>query len=484
MTNSHDRFYVVVCDSVTGLNVTHTQSTPPTNIPLDPDTWDISVKVYYGTTVADPMVGEAIASGVVITNGQTTPVTVNLTSAVQVDTLTLANGKTAEGGNHGLGEPFQARVTANYKDSGGTPISALNGTDVTGSSDVIISGYDNTTAGSNTVTAAVGGLSSATVTVAVKTLKARVADADTAGGSHTLVVYQDETFAAAGSQNITIADITIRSSTAGGIKEITLTGTGYMFNLNDVGGGARSLTLQDITLKGLLSNTNPLVQIGDGSLTMNSGSTITNNEGDSLAGGVYVGSNCSLTMNPGSSISGNKSTSSTGGVVNNGTFTMNGGTISGNEGINFGGGVYNNGTFDMYNGVIINNKDTGTYGSGGGVYLTGGTFTMHHGEISGNEATTKGGGVYAGAPFTMDGGTISGNQTTGAGGDGGGVYVAGWGTFTKTDSSAISANTATGQGQQVYVIDNGGTGRLAKYRNDAAGTSVDLNSETAPGWGL
>ena len=49
--------------------------------------------------------------------------------------------------------------------------------------------------------------------------------------------------------------------------------------------------------------------------------------------------------------------------------------------------------------------------SGGGVYNTG-TVTMTSGTISGNTASNYGGGVNNSGTFTMNGGTISGNTSS------------------------------------------------------------------------
>jgi hypothetical protein len=65
---------------------------------------------------------------------------------------------------------------------------------------------------------------------------------------------------------------------------------------------------------------------------------------------------------------------------------MNGGTISDNRASSgSGGGVYVlSGTFTMNNGNIINNRALGEPSYGGGVYISSGTFTMNGGSISGN----------------------------------------------------------------------------------------------------
>ncbi|MDR2662551.1 MAG: carboxypeptidase regulatory-like domain-containing protein, partial [Treponema sp.] len=131
---------------------------------------------------------------------------------------------------------------------------------------------------------------------------------------------------------------------------------------------------------------------------------------------VSLGEYADLVMNAGSKITG----SSGGGVyVSSGTFTMNGGEISGNTSGGGGGGIYfSSSSFTMNGGEISGN----TSSSGGGVYVSSGTFTMNGGEISGNTVTSSsgGGGIYfSSSSFTMNGGEISGNTVTSGGG---GIY--------------------------------------------------------------
>ena len=205
--------------------------------------------------------------------------------------------------------------------------------------------------------------------------------------------------------------------------------------------------------------------------TVNSGVTLTLDENITLVGrseNTDSVINClggSLVINKGSKISGNTALSSHGGgvYISGGTFTMNGGIISGNTTRNTnsvsGGGVcVSSGTFTMNGGTISGN--TAVYG--GGVYISDGTFTMNEGTISGNTASRDGGGgVYVRGSFnyygtfTMNGGTISGN--TASNDDGGGVYVRGtsnyYGTFTM-NGGTISGNTAS-FGGGVYVSSSG-----------------------------
>jgi len=170
-------------------------------------------------------------------------------------------------------------------------------------------------------------------------------------------------------------------------------------------------------------------------------------------GGVVVEKGGAFTMTGGTvAYNATDETLDGGGVCNAGTFTMSGGVICANNSRN-GGGVYNEGTFTLSGGVIKNN---GAY-IGGGVYVAKGAFTMKAGEISGNNAvnddnenTREGFGagvyVYSLGEFNMSGGRITGNT---ASTHGGGVFV-GDGTYNDNENSArftmtageISGNTA------------------------------------------
>ncbi len=160
-------------------------------------------------------------------------------------------------------------------------------------------------------------------------------------------------------------------------------------------------------------------------------------------------------------------------AVNGGTFTMqNGASIAGNTNTSpgNGGGVYvSGGTFEMNGGDITGN----TALNGGAVYVGGGTFRMNAGTIGGDESAISGlgntadsgGGVYVSGSgiFEMNGGDITGNKANGTGGSNGGgaVYVTG-GTFRMNagtiggDESGITGigNTAD-SGGGVYVAASG-----------------------------
>jgi hypothetical protein len=138
-----------------------------------------------------------------------------------------------------------------------------------------------------------------------------------------------------------------------------------------------------------------------GTLTMNNGVTLQNNENTSgHGGGVYVEATGEFTIT-GGEITGNTALGG-GGVYVAGDFTMTGGKISENTAFGYddwdihetgyGGGVFieNGGSVTLSNCEISKNT---TIGNGGGVYVSGGSVIMTNCEISENEAP-RGGGVY------------------------------------------------------------------------------------------
>jgi len=236
--------------------------------------------------------------------------------------------------------------------------------------------------------------------------------------------------------------------------------------------------------------------------TINSGVTLILNNNITLNG--RSGNNDSLVciisgtliMNAGTKIIGNSfagndySYGSGGGVnVYNGIFTMNGGEISGNT-AQYGSAVFvKSSDFTMNDGEISGNTASN---SGGAVYNDDGYFTMNGGKISGNTAKW-GGGIYINdASFNMNGGKITNNTASGnSSSRGGGVCISG-GAFQMKDGEIFKNNT-TGNGGGVYIGDNSwagifkiaggviyGNNTTADLKNTAAnGTALYKNSSTA-----
>ncbi|MDR2734189.1 MAG: hypothetical protein LBC99_06015 [Spirochaetota bacterium] len=272
-------------------------------------------------------------------------------------------------------------------------------------------------------------------------------------------------------QNMNGASVQLTIEGVNSERRISLDGTGSLFT---VGPASGSNTTIELTLG------NNITLLGHGSGSGNSGRL------------VVVQNKAQLFMQSGSIISQNQMTpmegtypSGGGGVlVDNATFTMNGGTIENNISMDSGGGVVvrNNGTFSMYTGAAIRNNTANTtqapYAGGGGVRVDSATFAMMGGDISYNRlmgnvnsSDIGGGGVYVSGTgsFTMHDGTISGNISDK---DGGGVYLYNSASFTMSggviyglnETETFLRNTAENSDSAALYkyID-----ATAKYGNDA-----------------
>jgi hypothetical protein len=275
-----------------------------------------------------------------------------------------------------------------------------------------------------------------------------------------LLSFTPKTLSVTGNKNTTI---TIR----GNGHEVQLGSNGRLFTLGADPGSSLTLTLRDVTLRGISDNNDSLVRIETGgTLEMKTGSFITGNTFTSpYGGGVYI---------------------------DGGTFTMSGGAVNYNRASStstaYGSGVYvtGNGTFTMSGGAVSSNfayypSDPSASSYGGGVYIDSGTFTMSSGAVSRNGASSttssSGGGVYVAGngTFTMSGGGVSGNSaspyftynnsSSSSSYYGGGVYVASYGTFTMSGGAvsynsanpyySSSSGTSSSYGNGVYVASNG-----------------------------
>ena len=169
------------------------------------------------------------------------------------------------------------------------------------------------------------------------------------------------------------------------------------------------------------------------------------------SGGIAVQNSGNLEMFAGAVINGNESNA--GGVfIKGGTFTMHDGVIKNNENVDWatgGGGVLvYNGLFTMHGGEISDNT---SFEKGGGVcIINDSTFNMHGGIISGNTTMTgSGGGVaVSSSSFTMSGGTISDNTAKSL--HGGGIYNANLGSITISGGIIINNTALEMHGGGIY----------------------------------
>ncbi len=197
-------------------------------------------------------------------------------------------------------------------------------------------------------------------------------------------------------------------------------------------------------------NTN-MLSIGDGTLILEENITLKGKcTGINVFAGInLVDNNATAIMRAGSTIQvrGFSSAISVGGK---GNFIMEGGLISGNVSpIYSGGGIsISGGTFTMKDGVIKDNYA----GDGGGVDVWGGTFIMEGGWIGSNEAL-KGGGTALGIKITSGqgygGGVHIGNNS---GAEVKGKFIMKGGTIYGSNS-AISPNKSQSGGAALYLRD-------------------------------
>ena len=207
---------------------------------------------------------------------------------------------------------------------------------------------------------------------------------------------------------------------------------------------------------------------GGGGLYIEGGVTLTMDGGkiyDNKAvkgGGVclYTISTKLAKMNmSGGTISGNTARGDGGGVyVSGGTFTMSDTAVISDNAANYGGGVYLTAAsqLTMDNGAISNNTANG---HGGALYMqdVGGAdlFTMNNGVMDGNFAGDKGGGIFseANSSIIINDGTISGSTAN----NGGGIYLSSESSVSdergtlSMKAGSISGNTAYEHGGGVYV---------------------------------
>ena len=171
---------------------------------------------------------------------------------------------------------------------------------------------------------------------------------------------------------------------------------------------------------------------------------------------------------------------STGGGIHMaaGTLTISDTEITGNSATTSGGGIH----IVTSTSVSIsdsNISDNTAKTSGGGIHMAAGTTTITNSEISGNTTTTStgttGGGIHLG------GGTlsISGTEITDntANTSGGGIHMA-TGSLTITDSE-ISGNTATTSGGGIHMVNNASGKSLT-----ITGSDITNNTANTSGGGI
>jgi len=286
--------------------------------------------------------------------------------------------------------------------------------------------------------------------------------------------------------------------------DTTLTGLTIQNGKAQSGGGIQNygrLTTTDCIISGNLATLQGGGIYNEGTLNLNSGTSIANNVADNNAfaggGGIYSYFG-TVNINGGASITNNKATHVTtdnlngqfvggfaGGIYSDhSTVTMNGGTVSGNTASFCTGGIYNDegSILTINDGVISGNSAIRgggifSFGSGGGVVNTDkNTVVINGGLITGNTATLQGAGVFVDMndKILITGGTISNNVATQ---DGGGVFIDSGSLLTMTGGT-ITGNSAT-------AIDSSGGGLYLYQGSAVLGPGVSIsNNKAVSGGGI
>jgi hypothetical protein len=276
-------------------------------------------------------------------------------------------------------------------------------------------------------------------------------------------------------------------------REVIINGCGRILNVKPgavltVGGGV-TLTLRNITFRGIAGNTTPLFKVwAGGKLILEEGATFVDNKTAGDVGGVWVNGGV-LILNEGAEIKGMEARRGGGTLIDgNGKFYMYGGTIGGElsadgntaSGENGGGGVLvANGIFNMYGGTIRSNEAAYAHSGGGVCVLDGGTFNQNAGSIKGNSAreSNSGGGVGiigSTANFVMNNTAVIEENSAREVNSGGGLYLdLARGTFT-INNGTIKKNTAHGtdSGGGLYIAGRGDTGSPYGTRNFAMNRGI------------
>ena len=263
------------------------------------------------------------------------------------------------------------------------------------------------------------------------------------------------------------------------LTDLKLVGNGTQYDYDGAAIGisdGASLTIGDGTvISGFSGKKTGGAILANGTLIM-TGGQITGNIAATNGGAISVGTTGSATIS-GGEISDNKAVSGAG-IYVGGTLTMTAGTIKDNVASSEGGGIAiaTTKTADISGGLITSNDAK----SGGGIY-TAGTLTLSGTvAITNNTSTTTGAGVGISSPngagadttkfgkLIMQGGTISGNTATT---NGGGIYGAGR-SHCEIAGGEISSNTAD-LGGGIYF--NGSYNLL----HTVSGTTITKNNATS-----
>jgi CSLREA domain-containing protein len=219
---------------------------------------------------------------------------------------------------------------------------------------------------------------------------------------------------------VSISAVTIQSSGESGISNsgtLTVTNSTVSGNSAAYGGGIYNNTGILTLISSTVSGNNAIFTGGIrnffGTVTLTN-STVSGNNAEDDGGGI---SNAGTLTLINSAVSGN-SAAYGGGIFNGGTLMLTNSTVSGNNaGVGGGGGIDNDGTLTLTNSTVSGNSAAR---SGGGISNTAGTVNLFSATVTGNLADANldfdgtGGGVYvSGGTFNFQNTILAGNSVLG-----------------------------------------------------------------------
>ena len=130
--------------------------------------------------------------------------------------------------------------------------------------------------------------------------------------------------------------------------------------------------------------------------------------------------------------------------------------------------------------IIQNNKITGSYNSGGGLYIWSDKSKISNCEIKNNSTEKTGGGIYFSnsmGSYVLENCNITGNK---ASENGGGVYLD-YGTYAMLGTMNITGNTVNGAANNLYVVN--AVGLASGSSSLSTGSQIGLTTSSTPAEG-
>ncbi|CAN1211352.1 Filamentous haemagglutinin FhaB/tRNA nuclease CdiA-like TPS domain-containing protein [Tumidithrix helvetica PCC 7403] len=354
--------------------------------------------------------------------------------AVNIDGMTVANGRVSS--TQGAGILVNTGATLNLTNSviaNNTIVTANSGSDGAGLANNGTATLTNVTLRNNTAADDGGGIKNAgLLTISNSTISNNTAigTSGTSGGGGIINV-------TSGTLNLNNTIVSGNNArVGGGLRNdgtVTIDGVTFSGNTASSFGGAiartnnSTLAIANSILSGNTAQTGGGF-FGIGAVTLTN-STISGNFASNNGGGIANVGAVTLTN---STVSGNSASNNGGGITNIGAITLTNSTVSGNFAGNNGGGIANVGAVTLTNSTVSGNSASN---NGGGITNIG-AVTLTNSTVSGNFAGNNGGGIFGISNSTITNSTIT-NNTADADrngtGDGGGIFRSG-GTFTIRNS--------------------------------------------------